>query len=85
MQRKKDTIIYAASGVAHLVTRPNPDADIQRDGISPGDFALVPPWTEFQVVNDDESDQPVVWVVIQSGPQPIVVNLTDWGGAEVLN
>jgi uncharacterized RmlC-like cupin family protein len=61
-----------------LVVKPNLDAEAKRHELTPGDFAFVPPWTEHQMVN--ESDEKVVWVVMQSGHHPIVVDLTEWGG-----
>lgn len=76
-----ETIIYASSGKGVLVTNPNEDTDnLQRHELSAGDFAFVPPWTEHQEIN--ETDEDVVWVLIRSGPQPVVVYLTGWGGSE---
>jgi uncharacterized RmlC-like cupin family protein len=42
----------------------------------PGDFAVIPAFTEHQEIND--SDQPIKWIVVRSGPDPIVVNLESW-------
>ena len=79
--RVLDTIIYAASGKGVLVTNPHDDVEkLQRHELSAGDFAFVPPWTEHQELN--ETDEDVVWVLIRSGPHPVVVYMTDWGGAE---
>jgi hypothetical protein len=50
--------------------------------LSPGDFALIPAWTEHQEVN--ESDGDVVWIIHRApGGTPVVVNLEGWGGGEV--
>jgi uncharacterized RmlC-like cupin family protein len=73
-----DTIIYAASGRGVLVTNPGNESNLKRNELSPGDFAFIPPWTEHQEVNDTDED--VVWILIRSGPEPVVVYLTDWGG-----
>ena len=54
---------------------------LKRHELSPGDFAFVPAWTEHQMKN--ESDEDMVWLVIQSGSHPIGLDLADWGGDEV--
>ena len=64
-----------------LVTNPHDDVEkLQRHELSAGDFAFVPPWTEHQELNETDEDD--VWVLIRSGPHPVVVYMTDWGGAE---
>ena len=73
-----DTIIYAASGKGILVTDPGNDLPPKRQELSAGDFAFIPPWTEHQEIN--ETDEDVVWILIRSGPEPVVVWLEDWGG-----
>ncbi|KAI0473490.1 cupin domain-containing protein [Xylariaceae sp. FL0804] len=75
-----ETIIYAASGRGVLMTDPGNEEEIKRHELSPGDFAFIPPWTEHQEIN--ESDEDVVWILIRSGPEPVVVYLTGWGGDE---
>ncbi|KAI2630202.1 RmlC-like cupin [Hypomontagnella submonticulosa] len=65
---EQETIIYAASGKG------------MRHELSPGDFAFIPPWTEHQEIN--QTDENVVWILIRSGPEPVVVYLTGWGGDE---
>ncbi|KAI5923996.1 hypothetical protein F4810DRAFT_710089 [Camillea tinctor] len=74
------TMIYAASGKGILVTNPGSDDELQRHELSAGDFALIPPWTEHQEIN--ETDENVVWVLVRTGPEPVVVYLTGWGGSE---
>jgi uncharacterized RmlC-like cupin family protein len=78
----QDTIIYAASGRGVLVTNPGNEEEpkLKRQELGPGDFAFIPPWTEHQEIN--ETDEDVVWILIRSGPEPLVVYLTDWGGDE---
>jgi uncharacterized RmlC-like cupin family protein len=74
----QDTIIYAASGAGVLAVKPALEGEPVRHEMAPGDFAFVPAWTEHQMANGTDGD--VVWVVLRSGPQPVVVDLTDWGG-----
>lgn len=75
-----DAIIYAVSGTGILVIKEGFEDNLKVHTLSPGDFAFVPAWTEHQVRN--ETDDDVVWVVIQSGSQPVGAILTDWGGDE---
>ncbi|CAJ2499761.1 Uu.00g026140.m01.CDS01 [Anthostomella pinea] len=77
---EQETIIYAASGKGILVTSPGNEEDLKRHELSPGDFAFIPPWTEHQEIN--ETDETLVWILIRSGPEPVVVYLTGWGGDE---
>ncbi|KAI1802998.1 RmlC-like cupin [Daldinia bambusicola] len=77
---EQETIIYAASGKGILVTSAGADEEPKRHELSPGDFAFIPPWTEHQEIND--TDENVVWILIRSGPEPVVVYLTGWGGGE---
>ena len=80
----KDAIIYAASGTGVLLSSPNDEGEEEppkRYELAQGDFAFVPCWTEHQVVNES-ADTDLLWVFTRSGPQPVEVNLTDWGGAE---
>ena len=53
----------------------------KRQDLSPGDFALIPAWTEHQEVN--EGDEEVTWIISRSGGTPVVVNLKGWGEGEV--
>lgn len=52
-----------------------------RQDLSPGNFALIPAFTEHQEVND--SDEGVVWVITRGGRNPIVENLDGWSATEV--
>ena len=47
-----------------------------------GDFAVIPAWTEYQAANESD-DEDLHWIIIRSGPEPIEVNLADWGGSEL--
>ncbi|KAI3319357.1 cupin domain-containing protein [Xylariaceae sp. AK1471] len=73
-----ETIIYASSGKGILVTNPSGEEQLKRLELSAGDFAFIPPWTEHQEIN--ETDEDVVWILIRSGPEPVVVWLTGWDG-----
>ncbi|KAI0410127.1 RmlC-like cupin domain-containing protein [Xylaria palmicola] len=76
---EQETIIYAASGKGVLVTNTGGGEDqLKRHELSAGDFAFIPPWTEHQELNETEED--VVWILIRSGPEPVVVYLTGWDG-----
>lgn len=77
----QETILYAASGKGVLLSHPKDEGDVpERHELEQGDFAFIPAWTEHQAVNESEVDFHLV--VIRSGPQPVEVNLTDWGGPE---
>jgi len=47
-----DTIVYAAKGYGAVIS----DYGKTRQELSPGDFALIPAWTEHQEVNDSEEE-----------------------------
>ncbi|KAI2638449.1 hypothetical protein GGS21DRAFT_488533 [Xylaria nigripes] len=76
---EQDIIIYTASGKGLLVTNTDGGKDqLQQDELSAGDFALVPPGTEHQETN--ETNDAVVCILIRSGLEPVIVNLTYWDG-----
>ncbi|CZT44559.1 uncharacterized protein RSE6_04745 [Rhynchosporium secalis] len=70
---EQDTIVYAASGHGAIIS----DNGKTRQELAPGDFALIPAWTEHQEVNDGEEE--VTWIITRSGSEPVVVNLKGWG------
>jgi hypothetical protein len=92
----QDTIIYAVSGYgtstvssfsipislihqhSHLVLSDN---GATKQTLSPGDFALIPAWTEHQEVNEGEEE--VTWVITRGGGEPTVVKVSGWGGGVV--
>lgn len=49
----------------------------KRQDLKPGDWALIPAYAEHQEVND--GDEEVLWAIIRSGKEPVVVNLEGWG------
>ena len=74
---EQDTIVYAASGYGSVIS----EGGRKRQDLSPGDFALIPAWTEHQEVNG--SDEEVTWIISRSGGTPVVVNLKGWAEGEV--
>jgi len=68
-----DTIVYAAKGHGALVSGSNGN---KRQELAPGDFALIPAYSEHQEVND--SDEDVVWIITWGGRNPVVENLEAW-------
>ncbi|KAK1830134.1 RmlC-like cupin domain-containing protein [Podospora conica] len=54
----------------------------ERHVLSQGDFAVIPAWTEHQIVNESDTAE-LHWIVTRSGPSPVEVNLTGWGGPEL--
>jgi len=69
---EQDTIVYAAKGHGTIVF----GGGKERKTLSPGDFAIIPAYTEHQEVND--SDQDVEWVIVRTGRKPVTVNLEGW-------
>lgn len=51
---------------------------VQKEDLSPGDWALIPAYAEHQEVNDTDTE--VVWVIVRApGGMPVVENLESWG------
>ena len=73
---EQDTIVYAAAGHGAVIS----ERGKKRQELDPGDFALIPAWTEHQEVND--GDEEVTWIITRSGGSPVVVNLEGWGEGE---
>ncbi|KAI0513296.1 RmlC-like cupin domain-containing protein [Xylaria bambusicola] len=73
----QDTIVYAVRGKGAIVS----EGGKTRVDLAPGDYALIPAWTEHQEVNDGEEE--VAWCIVRSGRVPEVVNLRGWGGEVV--
>ena len=68
----EDTTVYAAKGHGSIVS----DSGRTRQGLRPGDFALIPAFTLHQEVND--GDEEVVWIITRGGRNPVVRNLEGW-------
>jgi mannose-6-phosphate isomerase-like protein (cupin superfamily) len=73
-----------ASGTGTLLTIPKDEDEDEkpiRHELAQGDFAFIPAWTEHQASNES-GDTDMVWVITRSGPHPVEVHLTSWGGPE---
>ncbi|KAF2161732.1 hypothetical protein M409DRAFT_27789 [Zasmidium cellare ATCC 36951] len=70
---EENTIVFAHAGHGAIVS----EGGRKRVELMPGDYALIPAYAEHQEVND--SDEDVVWAIVRSGKEPIVVNLEGWG------
>ncbi|KAM3415882.1 hypothetical protein BST61_g9384 [Cercospora zeina] len=73
----ENTIVFAFSGHGTIVS----EGGTTKQHLAPGDYALIPAWAEHQEVN--ESDEDVVWAIVRSGKEPIVVNLEGGWGSSV--
>lgn len=76
----QDTVVYAVSGHGAIVSLDETGAE-KREGLAPGDWALIPKGREHREENAGEEE--VVWVICRSGGEPSVVNLSGWGGEVV--
>jgi uncharacterized RmlC-like cupin family protein len=67
-----ETVVYVLSGQSKVRwgSRLEHEADLE-----PGDFLYIPPYVPHQEINPSP-DQPTQWVVVRSGPEAVVVNLT---------
>ncbi|KAL1304108.1 hypothetical protein AAFC00_000540 [Neodothiora populina] len=71
----QDTVVYAVSGRGGAIVS---EEGKKRQEVKPGDFALIPAWTEHREVND--GDEEVKWVITRAvGSGPVVQNLEGWG------
>jgi uncharacterized RmlC-like cupin family protein len=73
-----ETVAYVLSGQSKVRwgSRLEYEADLE-----PGDFLLIPPYLPHQEINPSP-DRPTQWVVVRSGQEAIVVNLTRGPGGE---
>ncbi len=67
-----ETVVYVLSGVSKV--RWGSRLEYEND-LEAGDFLFIPPYMPHQEINPSV-DQPTQWVVVRSGPEAIVVNLT---------
>lgn len=68
----QESVIYVVSGSAKF--RWGDRLEFYAEA-GPGDFVFVPPWVPHQEINDDSST-PLECVVVRSGQEPVVVNLS---------
>ena len=66
-----ETVVYVLSGRSRVRwgRRLEHETDLEV-----GDFLLIPPYLPHQEINPSP-DQPTQWVVVRSGPEPVVVDL----------
>jgi uncharacterized RmlC-like cupin family protein len=67
----QETILYVRDGTARFRWGDRLEHVVEA---GPGDFVFIPAHTAHQEINAS-ADNPTVWVVTRSGPDPIVVNL----------
>src|SRR5271168_21970 len=67
-----ETVVYVLSGVSKV--RWGSRLEHEND-LEAGDFLFIPPYMPHQEINPS-FDLPTQWVVVRSGPEAIVVNLT---------
>jgi uncharacterized RmlC-like cupin family protein len=67
-----ETVVYVVSGVSKVRWGNRLEHEVE---LEPGDFVLIPPYVPHQEVNPSP-DKPTQWVVVRSGPESVVVNLT---------
>jgi uncharacterized RmlC-like cupin family protein len=73
-----ETVVYVLSGPNKVRwgSRLEHEADLET-----GDFLFIPPFMPHQEINPSP-DQPTQWVVVRSGPEAVVVNLTKASNGE---
>ncbi len=69
----QETILYVLEGTARYRWGDHLEHIVEA---GPGDFVFIPPHTVHQEINGS-ADNPTVWVVTRSDPDPIVVNLPE--------
>ncbi|KAK4132728.1 hypothetical protein BT67DRAFT_443634 [Trichocladium antarcticum] len=76
-----ETIVYAVSGHGALLSHPSDeDGEPARHELGPGDFALIPAWTEHRAVNEARAAD-FHLVLVRSGGEPVEVK-TGRGGED---
>ena len=63
---EQDTVVFAFKGHGTIVSEGGKNKQI----LEPGDYALIPAWTEHQEVN--ETDEEVIWCIVRSGMFPCI-------------
>jgi uncharacterized RmlC-like cupin family protein len=67
-----ETVVYVLSGQSKVRWGSRLEHEVD---LEPGDFVFIPPFMPHQEINPSH-DQPTQWVVVRSGPEAVVVNLT---------
>ncbi len=73
-----ETVVYVLSGKSQVRwgSRLEYESDLEA-----GDFVFIPPYMPHQEINPSH-DQATQWIVVRSGPEAIVVDLTKAGNGE---
>jgi uncharacterized RmlC-like cupin family protein len=69
----QETILYVLEGTARYRWGDHLEHSVEA---GPGDFVFIPAHTVHQEINAS-ADDPTVWVVTRSNPDPIVINLPE--------
>jgi uncharacterized RmlC-like cupin family protein len=67
-----ETVVYMVSGQSKVRWGSRLEHAVD---LEPGDFLFIPPFVPHQEINPSP-DQPTEWVVVRSGREAVVVNLT---------
>lgn len=67
-----ETVVYVLSGTSRVKWGSRLEHEVD---LEPGDFLLIPPYMPHQEINPSP-DQTTTWVVVRSGREAVVVNLT---------
>jgi uncharacterized RmlC-like cupin family protein len=67
-----ETVVYMVSGQSKVRWGSRLEHEVD---LEPGDFLYIPPFVPHQEINPSP-DQPTEWVVVRSGGEAVVVNLT---------
>ena len=67
-----ETVVYMVSGQSKVRWGSRLEHEVD---LEPGDFLFIPPFVPHQEINPS-ADQPTEWVVVRSGREAVVVNLT---------
>jgi uncharacterized RmlC-like cupin family protein len=67
-----ETVVYVLSGLSKVRWGSRLEREVD---LEPGDFVFIPPYTAHQEINPSP-DQPTCWIVVRSGPEAVVVDLT---------
>jgi uncharacterized RmlC-like cupin family protein len=73
-----ETVVYVLAGRSKVRWGPRLEHDVD---LEPGDFVFIPPYMPHQEINPSP-DQPTQWVVVRSGGEAVVVNLTKASNGE---
>ena len=75
-----ETVVYVLSGQGRVRWggRLEHESDLE-----PGDFLCIPPYLPHQEINPSP-DRPTQWVVVRSGQEAVIVNLTRGPGGEYI-